>query len=113
MKIILAIIYILILIITASVGYTVLQIKLNGMKVKDFWTFIKAIQNLEMLYKFSKKYEKMSPQEQIIFLTEAEKMFAAFDKVPTQIWEDEYDKYSHILDAYKNIKMIRWAEANS
>lgn len=113
MKIILAIIYILILIITASVGYTVLQIKLNGMKVKDFWTFIKAIQNLEMLYKFSKKYEKMSPQEQIIFLTEAEKMFAAFDKVPTQIWEDEYDKYSHILDAYKNIKMLRWAEANS
>mgnify|MGYP007069888186 CR=1 FL=1 len=113
MKIILAIIYILIFIITALVGYTVLNIKLNGMKVKDFWTFIKAIQNLEVLYKFSKRYEKMNAQEQIIFLSEAEKMFEAFDKVPTQIWEDEYDKYSHILDTYKNIKMLRWAEANS
>ncbi len=113
MKIILAILYILIFIVTALIGYTVLQIKLNGMKVKDFWTFIKAIQNLEVLYRFSKKYEKMNAQEQIIFLSEAEKMFEAFDKVPTQIWEDEYDKYSHILDAYKNIKMLRWAEANS
>lgn len=113
MKIILIIIYILLFIITALVGYTVLQIKLNGMKVKDFWTFIKAIQNLEVLYRFSKKYEKMNAQEQIIFLSEAEKMFEAFDKVPAQIWEDEYDKYSNILDAYKNIKMLRWAEANS
>lgn len=113
MKIILIIIYILLFIITALVGYTVLQIKLNGMKVKDFWTFIKAIQNLEVLYRFSKKYEKMNAQEQIIFLSEAEKMFDAFDKVPAQIWEDEYDKYSNILDAYKNIKMLRWAEANS
>lgn len=113
MKIIITIIYILIFIITASVGYTVLQIKLNGMKVKDFWTFIKAIQNLEVLYKFSKRYEKMSAQEQIIFLSEAEKMFEAFDKVPSQIWEEEYDKYSHILEAYKNIRMLRWSEANS
>ncbi len=113
MKIILAILYVLILIVTALVGYTVLQIKLNGMKVKDFWSFIKAVQNLEVLYRFSKKYEKMNAQEQIIFLSEAEKMFEAFDKVPTQIWEDEYDKYSYILDAYKNIKMLRWAEANS
>lgn len=113
MKIILIIIYILLFIITALVGYTVLQIKLNGMKVKDFWTFIKAIQNLEVLYRFSKKYEKMNAQEQIIFLSEAEKMFEAFDKVPAQIWEDEYDKYSNILDAYKNIKMLRWSEANS
>ena len=113
MKIVLAIIYILILIITALVGYTVLQIKLNGMKVKDFWSFIKAVQNLEVLYKFSKRYEKMSAQEQIIFLSEAEKMFDAFDKVPSQIWEEEYDKYSHILDTYKNIRMLRWSEANS
>ena len=113
MKIVLTIIYILIFIITALVGYTVLQIKLNGMKVKDFWSFINAIQNLEVLYKFSKRYEKMSAQEQLIFLSEAEKMFEAFDKVPSQIWEDEYDKYSHILDTYKNIRMLRWSEANS
>ncbi|MBR1654548.1 MAG: hypothetical protein IJ690_06390 [Clostridia bacterium] len=111
--VILSLIYILLLVITALVGYTIVQIKLAGMNVKDFWTFIKAIQDLDILYKFSKKYEKMSPQEQIIFLTEAEKMFNAFDKVPKQIWEDEYDKYSQIVDAYKNVKMLRWSEVNS
>ena len=83
------------------------------MNVKDFWTFIKSIQDLEVLYKFSKKYEKMYPQEQIIFLAEAEKMFSAFDKVPSQIWEDEYDKYSQILETYRSIKMLRWADANT
>ena len=111
--VILTIIYILLIIITALVGYTVVQIKLYGMNVKDFWTFIKAIQDLEILYKFSKKYEKMSTQEQVIFLSEAEKMFNAFEKVPTQIWEDEYDKYSHILEVYRSIRMLRWADANS
>lgn len=111
--VILAVIYVLLLVITALVGYTVVQIKLYGMKVKDFWTFIKAIQDLEVLYKFSKRYEKMTVEEQIIFLSEAEKMFQAFDKVPSQIWEEEYEKYSHILEVYKNIKMLRWANANS
>ncbi|MBR2241452.1 MAG: hypothetical protein IJ890_08805 [Clostridia bacterium] len=111
--VILTIIYILLLVIAALVGYTILQIKLYGMNVKDFWTFIKSIQDLEVLYKFSKKYEKMSPQEQIIFLAEAEKMFSAFDKVPSQIWEDEYDKYSQILETYRSIKMLRWADANT
>lgn len=110
---ILTIIYVLLLIITALVGYTIVQIKLYGMNVKDFFSFIKAVQDLEILYKFSKKYEKMSVQEQIIFLSEAEKMFNIFEKVPTQIWEDEYDKYSHILEVYRSIRMIRWAEANS
>lgn len=111
--VILTIIYILLIIITALVGYTIVQIKLYGMNVKDFFSFIKAIQDLEILYKFSKKYEKMSTQEQIIFLSEAEKMFNIFEKVPTQIWEDEYDKYSHILEVYRSIRMLRWAEANS
>ncbi len=110
--VILTIIYILLLIIAELIGYTVLQIKLYGMNVKDFWSFIKSVQDLEILYKFSKKYESMSPQEQIIFLAEAEKMFSVFEKVPEQIWEDEYDKYSQILDAYKSIKMLRWAEVN-
>ena len=111
--VIITIIYILLLIITASVGYTVVQIKLYGMNVKDFWTFIKSIQDLDVLYKYSKKYESMSPQEQIIFLAEAERMFKIFEKVPSQIWEDEYDKYSQILEVYRSIKMLRWADANS
>ena len=110
---ILIILYILLLVITALVGYTVLQIKLYGMNVKDFWTFIKAIQDLDVLYKFSKRYENMSSQEQIIFLAEAEKMFKAFEKVPSQVWEDEYEKYSHIVEVYRSIRMLRWADANS
>ena len=110
--VILTIIYILLLIIVALIGYTILQIKLYGMNVKDFWTFVKSIQDLDVLYRFSKKYEKMSPQEQIIFLSEAEKVFNAFDKVPSQIWEDEYDKYSQVVDVYRKIKVNRWSEAN-
>ena len=39
---------------------------------------------------------------------EAEKVFNAFDKVPKIIWEEEYDKYSEVLDTYKNIKVLRW-----
>ena len=111
--VILTIIYILLLIITALVCYTILQIKLYGMNVKDFWTFIKSIQDLDVLYKFSKRYEKMSSQEQVIFLSEAEKMFSILDKGPQQNWEDEYEKYSRVLDVYRNIKINRWSEVNA
>lgn len=107
------IIYILLLIITGFVGYTILQIKLSGMNVKDFWIFVNSIQDLEILYKFSKKQEKMSSQEQIVFLLEAEKIFNVFEKVPTHIWEEEYSKYSQVLEVYRSIRMLRWAEVNS
>lgn len=102
------IIYALIFVIVALVGYAVMQIKLFGLNVKDFWSFIEANQILDKLYKFSKKYEKLSTQEQIIYLTEAEKIFTAFDKVPTSLWEEEYQKYSEVLDKYKDIKVERW-----
>lgn len=105
-------IYILIFIIFALVAYAILQIKLFGMKVKDFWTFIEANQMLDKLYRFANQYEKMSPQEQIIYLSEAEKIFRAFDNVPDALWEEEYDKYKEVLSKYKDIKMIRWAENN-
>ena len=59
------------------------------MNVKDFWSFIEANQILDKLYNYSKRYEKMSPQQQIIFLLEAEKIFEAFDKIPNTLWEDE------------------------
>ena len=51
----------------------------------------------------------MSPQEQIVFLMEAEKVFSAFEKVPQMIWEDEYQKYRDVLNTYKNIKVLRWS----
>ena len=46
-----AIVYILIFIIFALVAYAVLQIKLFGMKIKDFWGFIEANQMLDKLYR--------------------------------------------------------------
>ncbi|MCI8362077.1 MAG: hypothetical protein HFJ41_02890 [Clostridia bacterium] len=104
------IIYILIFIIFALIAYSVLQLRLAGLNVKDFWSFIQANQMLDKLYAFSKKYEKMSSQEQIIFLMEAEKVFNAFDKVPKMIWEEEYEKYSDVLNTYKDLKVIRWVQ---
>ena len=105
-----AIIIILITIILFLIALAIYQIKMAGMKVKDFWTFIKANETLDKLYAFSLKYEKLSPQQQIIFLTEAEKIFNAFEKVPDVLWEEEYNKYMQILDKYKNIKILRWEE---
>lgn len=105
---VLSVIYLLIFVIFALIAYAVLQIRLFGMKVKDFWGFIEANQMLDRLYNFAKQYEKMSSQEQIIYLTEAEKIFKAFDKVPDELWEEEYEKYREVLTKYKDIKMLRW-----
>ena len=106
------IIYILLFAIIALTAYAVMQLKLAGMNVKDFWSFIEANQMLDKLYAFSKRYKKMSTQEQIIFLMEAEKVFNAFDKVPKMIWEEEYEKYEDVLNTYKDIKVLRWASSN-
>ena len=109
---VLTFIYILIFIIFALIAYAVMQLKLFGIKIKDFWTFIDANQMLDKLYKFAMQYENMSPQEQVIYLSEAEKIFNAFDKVPDALWEEESDKYKEVLNKYKDIKMFRWAETN-
>lgn len=109
MLIILAVIYILVFLIFGLVLFSVMQIRLAGMKVKDFWTFIEANQLLDKLYKFALQYKNMTPQEQVIYLSEAEKIFKAFDKVPTELWDDEYAKYKEVLKKYNDIKMIRWA----
>ena len=105
---VLSVIYLLIFVIFALIAYAILQIRLFGMKVKDFFFFIEANQILDRLYHFAKQYEKMSSQEQIIYLAEAEKIFKAFDKVPEELWEEEYDKYKEVLTKYKDIKMLRW-----
>ena len=106
---VLAVIVIVLLLVVVSLSIiAVMQIKMAGMQVKDFWSFIKANDTLDKLYIFAQKYEKLSPQEQIIFLEEAEKVFSAFDKVPDALWEEEYEKYMRILDKYKDIKIVRW-----
>ena len=104
----LVIIYILILVIFYLIVFAVFQIKSAGINVKDFWTFIKANETLDKLYRFSKKYEKLSAQEQVIFLSEAEKVFSAFEKVPDILWEEEYNKYMEVLNKYKDIRVLRW-----
>ena len=104
----LAIIVILLTVILFLTLLAVYQIKMAGMNVRDFWSFIKANETLDKLYAFSMKYDKLSPQQQVLFLSEAEKIFNAFDKVPDALWEEEYSKYMEILNKYKDIKMIRW-----
>lgn len=104
----LCIVFILIFVILFLTVLAVAQIKMAGMNVTDFWTFIKANDTLDKLYTFSIKYDNLTPQQQIIFLKEAEKVFSAFDKVPDALWEEDYQKYSEILNKYKDIKMLRW-----
>ena len=99
MKELITLIYVLIFGIIALIAYAVMQIKLIGLNVKDFWSFIEANEMLDKLYKVAKKYELMNQQEQVVFLMEAEKVFNAFDKVPQVIWEQEYEKYSDVLNA--------------
>ena len=108
----LTIIYILVLLVFALVGSAILQIRMAGIKIKDFWGFIQANQMLDKLYRFSKRYKLMSPQEQIIFLAEAEKVFDAYDKIPSIVWEDEYRKYSEVLQAYQYVRVTRWSDEN-
>lgn len=105
-----ALIFILLIFIVLLIVIAICQMQMAGIKVKDFMGFINANDNLDKLYKFAKEYEKMSTQEQIIYLAEAEKLFDAFDKIPRTVWEDENDKYSQVLDTYRNIRVMRWNE---
>ena len=106
-------IYFLVLVIFASAGYAILQIRLFGITVRDFWNFIEANQTLDRLYQYSRRYDELNPQQQVLYLKEAETIFEAFDKMPNELWEEEYDKYSTILEKYKEIKMSRWAESKT
>ena len=109
MDLIYVLIYVLIFIIFALAAYAVMQIKLAGIEVKDFWSFIEANQILDKLYEFSKKYETLNPQQKVVYLMEAEKVFTAFDKIPNIIWEDEFKKYDEVLKKYKEIRIERWS----
>lgn len=109
----LAVIFILLIFIVILIAMSIVQITMAGIKVKDFMSFIDANQKLDSLSNFAKKYDSMSPQEQIIYLMEAEKIFDSFDKIPSTVWEDERDKYSKVLDTYKNIRVMRWNEAQT
>jgi len=102
------IIVILLMVIVFLAVLAVMQIKMAGMEVKDFWSFMKANETLNKLYAFSLKYEKLTPQQQILFLSEADEVFDAFRKVPDALWEEDYEKYMEILNKYKDIRITRW-----
>ncbi len=102
------VICILITIILFLTLLAIFQIKMAGMEVKDFVTFIKANDTLNKLYAFSIKYDQLTPQQQVLFLQEADTIFDAFGKVPDALWEEEYPKYMEILNKYKDIKIKRW-----
>ena len=104
---------ILIFIIITLIMFAIMQINMAGIEVKDLWSFRKANEELDKLYLFSKKYNKMSPQEKIIFLQETEKMSNAFEKIPSIIWEDEYSKYRDVMDTYRDIKVDRWKDSST
>ena len=108
---VLAIIFILLIFIVVLIAMSVMQMQMAGIKVKDFISFIKANDSLDKLAVFAKKYNEMSPQEQVIYLAEAEKMFDAFDKIPESVWEEEHDKYNEVLEKYRDIKVMRWNES--
>ena len=107
----LVIVCMLLLIIVMLIALAVFQIKMAGMNVKDFWSFIKANETLDKLYAFSKKYEKLTTNEQLVFLREAERVFDAFDKVPNVLWEEDYQKYMEVLSKYKDIRLVRWEKS--
>ena len=107
----LVIVFMLLLIIVMLIALAVFQIKMAGMNVKEFWSFIKANETLDKLYAFSKKYEKLTTNEQLVFLREAERVFDAFDKVPNVLWEEDYQKYMEVLSKYKDIRLVRWEKS--
>ena len=104
----LAVVIILLTVVLFLTLLAVYQIKMAGMNIKDFWSFIKANETLDKLYAFSVRYDKLSPQQQVLFLAEAGRIFDAFDKVPDALWEEEDAKYMEVLNKYKDIKMLRW-----
>ena len=104
----LAIIFILLILIVLLIFVAIAQLRAAGIKVTDFYSFVKANESLDQLYVFAERYNKMTPQEQLIYLMEAEKMLAAFDKVPDVMWSDEQSKYDTVVVHIKKIRLDRW-----
>ena len=111
--VIIYILYLLVFVIIGVIGVICIKLKSLGIDVKDFFEFIFAINDLDALYVYSKSGKNMTKNEENAFLKQAEKIFSAFEKVPSIIWEDEYEKYSEVLEKYKDIKVIRWSDANA
>lgn len=113
MELLINIAEIMLFIILGFLIYFKLKVASIGLTMSEFLDFVKANDILENLDEKSKKYEKFNYNEKINFLMESEKVFDIFDKVPNVLWEDLYPKYINVLNTYRDIKMLRWAETNS
>lgn len=108
--VIIYILYLVIFVVISVFAMICLKIKASGMNIRDFFEFVLAINDLDNLYLYSKNKSNMTKSEQNIFLIEAEKLFSKFEKVPSIIWEDEYEKYEKVLETYKDIRLLKWSE---
>lgn len=108
MEVMIICIYMLILIIIGLVVFAVMQIKLAGIKVKDFMSFIQANQLLDSLYRISRKCDNLNTQEQLCVSERKQKKYLKHLQNSTLVWEDEYRKYSQVLNTYKDIRVARW-----
>lgn len=75
---IIVIIYVLALIIVALIVFSIMQIKVAGMNVKDFAEFIQANQILDDLYEVTKKYERMDRKRKISIFNGSRKSIFSF-----------------------------------
>lgn len=108
MDIIVSIAIALFVIILILIFFAVYQIKMAGMNVKDFYEYVRQTEKLNKLSKFCKEYDKLDYTDQIIFAKEAINIFEAFEKVPTSLWENDYEKYMRVLNKYQNIRRENW-----
>lgn len=108
--VIIYILYLVIFVVISVFAMICIKIKASGMNIRDFFEFVLAINDLDNLYLYSKNKSNMTKSEQNIFLIEAEKLFSKFEKVPSIIWEDEYEKYEKVLETYKDIRLLKWSE---
>ena len=99
---------VLMIIISALVVFALYQVKLAGMDVQSFYEFILANARLQKLYEFVQTYEKISLKDQMLFLDEAKAVFDAYEKVPTGLWEEDYNKYIRVLERYQKIRNNSW-----
>ena len=111
MTMLINIFYIVAIISLLIAVYVKIQLSSIGLTISEFLDFIKANETLEKLEKKSHKADYFSETDRLTFLMESEEVFNVFDKVPSVLWEDLYPTYTNVLNTYRDIKMLRWAQA--
>lgn len=113
MTLLLDMLFIMLFVMGAIIIYIKLQLFSVGLTIGEFLDFVKANEILDNLDRKTQIVKRLNYNEKLSFLMESERVFEVFDKTPNVLWEDLYPKYMNVLETYKEIKMIRWAEANN